>query len=315
MGGRLLSLGAIAMDIVLSSNTLPYDDGFAFVSDEKMLPGGSASNVSVSAAHLGLRVFQTGKIGSDSIGEEFRRTLREDGVDDRYIVEKENGTTLHTYILTAPGGHHCIFANLGDSVGTLRPDELPENLIDSMDIFYTDMFSQEASLALAEEAVRQKKPVLYNMQCVPSFMELCGTTRSSIGKMMSLCTVFVSNRDGFYEMTGEKDPQKAVRVMQETYHVREGVICTAGTDGAIWYDGRKEYRAAAYQIEPVDTTGAGDCFLGGLLASYFDAGWDKEASLSFANASASVKCLKAGPRSKADWKTITDFQASHEQKF
>jgi len=314
MEKRLLSLGAIAMDVVLSSNTLPHDDGFAFIKEEKMLPGGSASNVSVSAAHLGFRVFQTGKIGSDSIGSVFRRTLREDGVDDRYIVTKENGTTLHTYILTSPGGHHCIFANLGDSVGTLGADELPDDLMDSMDLFYTDMFSPEASLDLAEKAVRQGKPVLYNMQCVPSFMELCGTKRSHIEKMMSLCTIFVSNRDGFYEMTGEKDPAMAVRIMQETYHVREGVICTAGTDGAVWYDGNA-YTADAYRIEPVDTTGAGDCFLGGLLFAYFGSGWDKAAALSFACASASVKCLKAGPRSKADLQTILDFQASHSKKF
>lgn len=101
---KLLSLGAIAMDVVLNSHELPKDDGFALINHEEMLPGGSASNVSVSAAHLGLDVYQTGKIGDDNIGDEFRRTLVEDGVDDRYVVTKKGGTTLHTYILTAPGG-------------------------------------------------------------------------------------------------------------------------------------------------------------------------------------------------------------------
>ena len=108
---KLLSLGAIAMDIVINSHELPKDDGFALVNHEEMLPGGSASNVSVSAGHLGLEVYQTGKIGDDAMEEEFRKTLVMDGVDDRYVVTKEGGTTLHTYILTAPGGKHCIFAN------------------------------------------------------------------------------------------------------------------------------------------------------------------------------------------------------------
>ena len=123
---KLLSLGAIAMDIVINSHELPKDDGFALVKHEEMLPGGSASNVSVSAGHLGLEVYQTGKIGDDAMGEEFRKTLVMDGVDDRYVVTKEGGTTLHTYILTAPGGKHCIFANTGDAVCTLTPEELPE---------------------------------------------------------------------------------------------------------------------------------------------------------------------------------------------
>lgn len=52
MRKKLLSLGAIAMDIVLNSHDLPKDDGFALIQSEKMLPGGSASNVSVCAAHL-----------------------------------------------------------------------------------------------------------------------------------------------------------------------------------------------------------------------------------------------------------------------
>ena len=52
MQKKLLSLGAIAMDIVLDSHELPKDDGFALIKNEVMLPGGSASNVSVCASHL-----------------------------------------------------------------------------------------------------------------------------------------------------------------------------------------------------------------------------------------------------------------------
>lgn len=309
MGKKLLSLGAVAMDIVLGSSELPKDDGFALIQEEKILPGGSASNVSVSAAHLGFEVYQTGKIGDDKIGDEFRRTLEEDGVDGRYVVTKENGTTLHTYIIAAPGGKHCIFANTGDTVCTMTPEELPENIMDEMDIFYNDMFSSKAAIWLAGKAVSQGKPVLYNMQCVPSFMELCGTDREEIYEMIGLCTVFVSGRDGYFELTGEKDYKKAMKIVCEKYGVKEGVICTAGEEGAVWYDGR-EYRAEAYPIEPVDTTGAGDCFLGGLLYAYFDQRWDKQCSLDFANASAAVKCMQKGPRSKADAETILAFKDS-----
>ena len=103
MGKKLLSLGAIAMDIVINSHDLPKDDGFALINHEQMLPGGSASNVSVSAAYFGMESYQTGKIGDDNIGDEFIRTLKEDGVDAELVAVKKGGTTLHTYILTAPG--------------------------------------------------------------------------------------------------------------------------------------------------------------------------------------------------------------------
>lgn len=96
--------------------------------------------------------------------------------------------------------------------------------MDSMDIFYNDMFSPKAALWLAKKAVEQGKPVLYNMQCVPSFMEMCGTSREEIEEMMRLCTVFVSGRDGYYELTGEQDYLKAMKMVWEKYLVKEGVI-------------------------------------------------------------------------------------------
>jgi len=88
MGKKVLSLGAIAMDIVIDSHELPKDDGFAFINREQMLPGGSASNVSVCAAHFGMEAYQTGKIGDDNIGREFLKTLKEDGVDTQNIAVK-----------------------------------------------------------------------------------------------------------------------------------------------------------------------------------------------------------------------------------
>ena len=314
MRKNLLSLGAIAMDMVINSHELPKDDGFSFIHQEQMLPGGSASNVSVCAAHLGLAAYQTGKIGDDNMGREFLRTLEEDGVDGRYVVTKENGTTLHTYILTAPEGRHCIYANVGDAVCTLTPEELPENLMDRMDIFYNDMFSPRAALFLAKQAREQGKPVLYNMQCTPSFMEQCGTSAADIEEMMRLCTVFVSGRDGYYEMTGEKDYRRAMRIVQERYQVPEGVICTAGSEGAVW-PADKEYTAPPFHITPVDTTGAGDCFLGGLLYAYFSECQEKEEALAFANACAAVKCTQPGPRSRAGVSEIRKFKDSAKRNF
>ncbi len=307
---RVLSLGAVAMDVIIETKQLPKEDGFAFVESEKLVPGGSASNLSVALAHLGVEAYQTGKIGDDRYGDEFRRTLVEDGVDDRFLITKPSGSTLHTYIVTIPGGKHCIFANLGDSVTNLEPEELPENILDGIDVFYTDMFSARASIYLGKLAKNKGIPVLYNMQCPPSFMEKCGVNIREIEEMIRLSTVFASGREGYLEMTGEDEYEKGVKKFYQKYHVPQGVICTAGDEGAIWLDDKDLIHLDVYPVEAVDTTGAGDCFLAGLIYAYFCQGMNRQKALKFASASAAIKCMHKGPRSRSTVEDVKQFICS-----
>ena len=304
---KVLSLGTVAMDVIIGTRQLPKEDGFGFIDFEKLVPGGSAANLSVALAHLGVKAYQTGKIGDDKYGNEFRRTLVEDGVDDRFLVTKPGGSTLHTYVITVPGGKHCILANLGDSVTNLEPEELPGDILDGIDVFYTDMFSSRASIYLGKLAKKKDIPVLYNMQCSPGFMKKCGVDIEDIEEMISLSTIFASGREGYFEMTGEEEYKKGVQKFYEMYPVPHGVVCTAGDKGSLWIDGEDIIHMSAYSVDPVDTTGAGDCFLAGLIYAYFCKGMDKQESLRFATGSAAVKCMQKGPRSKAKAEEIEEF--------
>lgn len=304
---RVLSLGAVAMDVVMETKELPKEDGFGFLDSEVLVPGGSASNVSVALGRYGIDPYQTGKIGDDKYGAEFRKTLVEDGVNDKFLITKEGGTTLHTYIIAVPGGTHCIFANLGNSLTDLKPEELPEDILDNIDVFYTDMFSSKASIYLGKLAKKKGIPVVYNMQCTPSFMAHCGVTMEEIEEMIGLSTVFTSGRDGYYEITGEEDYKKGIEKFYERFNVPEGVVCTAGSEGAVWLHKKGTINMKAYDIEAVDTTGAGDCFLAGLICSYFCENMSKEDSIEFASASAALKCLQKGPRTKATMEDVKEF--------
>ncbi|WP_313232960.1 carbohydrate kinase family protein [Tissierella praeacuta] len=303
---RVLSLGALAMDVIIETKQMPKEDGFGFVESEKLVPGGSAANLSVALAHFDVEAYQTGKIGDDKYGDEFRRTLIEDGVDDRFLVTKPMGSTLHTFIITQ-GEKHCIFANLGDSVTNLEPEELPENILDEIDVFYTDMFSSRASIYLGRLAKKKGIPVVYNMQCPPSFMEKCGVDIEEIEEMIGLSTIFSSGREGYFEITAEKEYQKGIQKFYDKYHVPHGVICTAGDEGALWLDNEDLIHIDAYSVEAVDTTGAGDSFLAGLIYAYFCEGMNKKDSLRFASASAAIKCMHKGPRSKATVEKVKQF--------
>lgn len=299
------------MDTVIVSRNLPQDDGFAFIREETLVPGGSASNLSVAAASLGMSVWQTGKIGDDLYGKLFREDLRSQNINDCFLQVKEGGTTLHTYILNALDGKHCIYANIGNTVCELLPEELPRNILDKIDIFYTDMFSGKAAIYLAERALKEKKTVVYNMQCTPTFMKECGTTLDEIEKMLHMCTLFSSGKAGYSEMTGERNPVRAMEIIQKRYQIAEGVVCTMGRSGSLWLYNGEVYHADAFPIKVIDTTGAGDCFLAGLIYAYFMREMPKPKALRFGNAVAAVKCMQNNPRLRSNLSEVEEFMRLH----
>lgn len=304
---KVLSLGTLAMDIILESQLLPQDDGFSLIEDEKTVPGGSCANVSVALQKLGAAVYQTGQIGDDNLGQVFAADLKANGVNTDFLKVKKGGTTLHTYIITAPQGKHCIFANLGDAVNTLRPEDLPDNVLDGMSCFYTDMFSPDAALWLAKDARRRGIPVVYNMQCVPSFMAACSVSKEKLEEMLSLCTLFIAGREAYHELTGSWDPEAALASLHEQFSIEDGLIYTAGSDGAYWRRGEEVLFQKAFPVEVADTTGAGDSFSAGIIFDYYLRRRTPEECLAFAAAVAAHKCTVKGPRSVADLAMIEDF--------
>lgn len=304
---KVLCLGTVAMDIVLETQMLPQNDGFALIEAERLVPGGSSANVSVALNRMGVEVYQTGRIGDDDLGNVFSKDLELNGIHTEYLSVKKGGTTLHTYIITAPRGKHCIFANLGDSVNSLKPEDLPDNVLDGITCFYTDMFSSRAALRLAKKARQKGIPVVYNMQCVPSFMAACGVKRKEIEDMLSLCTLFISGRDGYQEMTGTEELFLAMKKLQKSFRIEDGLICTAGADGAYWLRGEEILTQKSFAVEPVDTTGAGDCFTAGIIFDFYCRRQFPENALLFASGAAALKCMTKGPRSTADLAMIQDF--------
>lgn len=304
---KVLCLGTVAMDVVLETQILPQNDGFALIEAERLLPGGSSANVSVALKKMGAEVFQSGQIGDDNLGNIFHQDLELNGVHTKYLSVKKGGVTLHNYIITAPLGKHCIFANLGDSVNTLHPEDLPEQILDGMSCFYTDMFSPRASLWLAKKARQRGIPVVYNMQCIPSFMATCDVSKEEIESMLSLCTLFISGRDGYWEMTAREDPVMAMKRMKESFGMEDGLICTVGAEGAYWLRGDEILTQKSFAVEPVDTTGAGDSFTAGIIFDFYCRQGLAEKALLFATGAAALKCMIKGPRSTADLAMIEDF--------
>lgn len=305
---HVLSLGALAMDTVLSVPFLPQDDGFSFIASERMVPGGSASNVSAALSKLGAAVCQAGKIGDDEPGRLFRQDLIDYGVDVHALAEQPGGVTMHTYIFTAPAGKHCIFVNRGDCQRRYAFEELPSDILENCICFYNDLSYPEVSLRLAEQAVERGIPVVFNIECLPSLMQgYCGAGDETLARMLALSSLVIGGSDAIAELCGG-EPEEKGGVLMGRYRPSDGVIVTCGSRGAIWFSGGGREHVPAFRVEPVDTTGAGDCMAAGLIYARYCAGCEsRAAALRFASAAAALKCTVAGPRSTADLAAVRAF--------
>lgn len=303
----VLGLGTATMDVVLQCDSLPAVDGFSVIHSEQVLSGGSCANMLVTLAKLGLNARQIAKIGDDRLGRAFRQDLIKDGVDDSLLITVPDGQTMHTYIFAAANGEHTILANMGDCIMNLRVEELTPEMLEGVDLFYTDMFPSQPAIALARLCRESSIPVIFCLQCPPEFMNKIGVSNEEILEMLSLADLFIAGRSSYYSLTRVPDYEEALVTLHQKYPLELGMICTAGDDGAVWLDQTGLVKGNPYAIVPVDTTGAGDSFLGGLIYSYFASGQTKQKAMDFASATAAIKCTQLGPRIRADANMIHDF--------
>ncbi len=306
----VLGLGTATMDIVLQCDSLPKADAFEIIKNEQILSGGSCANMLVTLARLGVNARQIAKIGDDSLGRIFREDLFKNGVDDSLLMTIPHGQTMHTYIFATGNGEHTIFANMGNCIMTLTAEEINPAMLDDVDLFYTDMFPAKPALAMARLCAPRNIPVIFCLQCPVEIMNKIGVERGEILEMLTLANLFISGRDGYFSLTNNSDYKEAMSILYKKYPTEMGMICTAGEEGAVWMNKAEVITAKPYEIVPVDTTGSGDCFLGGLIYSYFVKGQTKQQAMNFASATAAIKCMQPGPRIKADLDMINEFMAN-----
>ncbi|MGQ9656047.1 MAG: carbohydrate kinase family protein, partial [Thermodesulfobacteriota bacterium] len=303
---RVLGLGAAAMDHVIRCEDLPREDGFAFVHDERLLPGGSCANVLVAAVNLGTPAAIVAKMGDDHYGRAFRTDLEASGVSTHYLVLEKGGTSLHTFVTVARNGVKAIFVHMGNSL-SLSASDVHEGMLDDAQVFFTDMIPAQPAIKLARLSVQRSIKVVFHAQVSPGFLDLCGISRRETEAMLASCNLVFGAGHILSELGDRRDPEEAASVLCERYQPDLGVIATLGDRGAVWVNGTRSIFTPALRVNVVDTTGAGDAFAAGLLHAFFTKGLDRKSSMEFATACAAMKCTQTGPRLKARESDILFF--------
>lgn len=307
----LIGQGATAVDTLLYCSTPIALDGIIRTHEERITSGGSAANLLVTAAGMGVPCALVAKIGDDAFGRQFRRELLDDHVDDRYLLSCPGKITLHTYVAVEPDGNRTIIVNGGDCYYSLCDQDIPSDALDDAFLFYTDGSPKAGAVALARRAVQRGVPVFYQRESLEreDQPELCRMGE----ELLAAADIISGGPEIFRQMVGSGEP-KALKTVWERYRPANGVIMTAGHHGAYWFDGTRLLHQPIFPVRSVDSTGAGDSFCGGLIFAYYVRGWDKASALRFAAACGAMKCMTPGPRLHAAESGVQAFLEQHSEK-
>ena len=190
----------------------------------------------------------------------------------------------------------------------LEKEEIPDQLFEDIDLFYTDLASPRAAVYIAGECYRREIPVVYNLQNPPSMDQ--GVTSEVIDEMLEYTSLFITGKATICATTGVDDPVQAVKTFIGEHHLPDGFICTQGCAGADWF-AEEEYHCGICEVDSVDTTGAGDAYIAAIMDSYYCKQKSKQESMKDAAVVAALKTMQTGPRFSMDREKLEEVRTMY----
>ncbi len=284
MGGVFV-VGSINQDFVLVVERRPEPGETVTDADLTLLPGGKGANAAVAAARLGAEVSMLGRVGEDALGQELVRNLRDNGVDAKYVRTTPDAPTGSAFITVTPDGENAIVVSPGAN-RSFGPDEVEEA---AETLGETDVLV--AQLEVPAEAVERAANIA--TQSGGRFVFNLAPAREVPESLLRLPDPLVVNETEARFLLGEdaRDPERLAAKLLDLGPA--SAVVTLGASGAVLASGGMLRHFPAPKVEAVDTTGAGDAFVGA-LAARVAAGAPLEEAVSYAVLAGTAAVAQAG---------------------
>ncbi|MDE2487523.1 MAG: ribokinase [Alphaproteobacteria bacterium] len=303
MSADIVVVGSYNLDLVLTVERLPAPGETCLSLSRGRSPGGKGSNQAVQAARCGARVAMLAAIGADPAGSEALQVWADAGIDGSSAPRLEVHPTGMAVILVEAGGENSIVVDAGANA-RLSPAhiEAATPLIAGARLVLAQLETPWPATRRAFEIARASG-VTTALNAAPARPDLEEA-------LLALTDILFVNEIEAAALAGVSDPMAAgERLLAQ---VGQAVVVTRGGRGAALFR-RDETLVAqgAYQVDPVDTTGAGDAFIGAFVAELVASG-DAERAMGRGQAAGALACASLGAvNSFADADAIAAFERAH----
>jgi ribokinase len=263
LAGRrgLLVIGSVNVDLVVRLDTLPAGGETVLGTDAVLRPGGKGANQAVAAALARADVALAGRVGDDSHADDVRGSLASSGVDIMHLATVPGATTGLAVVLVASNGENSIAVVPGAN-HRLVPEDL-DALRDEIARARVLLLQMELPVDVVTRACRLAAEV-----GTPVVLNLAPAVDVLPEVLRNLAALVVNRSEAQHlvktEVTSDTDLMQAA----VTLHALgpRTVVVTADVQGAFVAEGEETFHVPALTVDVVDTTGAGDAFVGVLAA-------------------------------------------------
>lgn len=311
----VLFIGEMLIDFIPTTNDL--NDSPCY----QPHPGGAVANAAVALARLGGASRFVGKLSEDSFGRLLLDVLRENQVDTRFIpTTSQSHTTLALVTLQANGQRAFSFYRQQTADTLLEASELDEHAWDDVAIVHAGSVlltvdpARSATLAALEQAQQRDITVSFDVNARPALWQTETELRTMLGQVIAYIDLLKCSAEEAHYL----DPTRATPfeptdtdglVALGQHLLAQGpslVLITLGELGALFITHQHTAMVAASTVQALDTTGAGDAFMGAILAQLLKYSWLTKTQLAalnaqqlqvlgtFANKAAGLSCTRYG---------------------
>lgn len=286
MSKRVLVVGSINVDYVIHTDRLPklgetlIGGGFA------MNFGGKGANQAVALAKSGCEVKMLGAVGKDHSARLAIQNLESFGVDCTHVVEADAPTGA-AVITVCGGDNHIILDGGANDCLTSEVIAAHADAFDWADVLVMQYEIPAASVLFAARMAKERgKTVLLNPAPV----------KEMDPSLYSYVDLIIPNEFEAELLTGivpsdEESTKDAIAALRKLGC--GNAIITLGSRGCAYGEGSEVSFAGVYPVQAVDTTAAGDSFVGGLCTKLC-AGWDLTRAIAYASAVSAVTVSRHG---------------------
>ena len=287
------------MDLVVKTDEIPAIGETLIGNALLQIPGGKGANQGVAIAKLGNKVSFLGMVGKDSFGDALLTSMYSAGVDIEHIEKVAESTGIAVINVDKMGNNNIVVIPGANSM--VDRAYLKRHLIafEEADIV---VFQLEIPLDTVKEGLKiaKQKDKTTILNPAPAY--------DLDDEIIRNIDILIPNEHEMERLTGVKLRAESDMLQASKILLNKGIkkiIITLGSRGVMYVDDKKSKFFPAYKVSAVDTTAAGDSFVGGFVSSYAEK-QDIEAAIDLGQRTAALSVQKIGAQSSLPTKEEVD---------